>query len=101
MDAIGKLTLCPVCGYDLGLLPWSDDSPSDEICPSCGIQFGYDDAIGLREPNAREAVYARWRAQWLDRGMPWSSHGRVPPVHWDPVLQLRGIGIELHGGPAP
>lgn len=49
---------CPVCGCDLGFLPWHDDSASDEICPCCYIQFGYDDAS---EP--REAVYGQWRKQ--------------------------------------
>lgn len=35
---------CPACGFS-GLVsePWDDVSPSDEICPCCGIQFGLDD----------------------------------------------------------
>lgn len=101
MDAIGEHTLCPVCGYDLGFPAWSDGSPSDEICPSCGIQFGYDDAIGLREPEGQSAVYARWRGRWLAWGAPWSSRGQAPPVHWDPVRQLQTIETGQNTSPDP
>jgi hypothetical protein len=41
--------LCPVCGYDwLTEEPLVGPSASDEICPVCGIHFGYDDAAGGR-----------------------------------------------------
>jgi len=51
---------CPVCGYVLQFIPWDGLSASDEICPSCGIQFGYDDAAG-GNVQAREEIYKRWR----------------------------------------
>jgi rubrerythrin len=37
--------VCPVCGFpDLTEQPrYADGGSSDEICPSCGFQFGYDD----------------------------------------------------------
>ena len=90
-----KATLCPVCGYGLGFLSWDGDSPSDEICPSCGIQFGYDDAAGGDE-RAREAVYHRWRQQWIESGLQWWSKGRrSPPPGWNPIEQLSQIGVQV------
>jgi hypothetical protein len=51
--------ICLACGYDdLDGLPWSEDgSPSEAICPSCGIQFGYDDAAG-GDARARASIHA-------------------------------------------
>jgi hypothetical protein len=71
---------CPACSYG-GLYepPWSaDGSPSDEICPCCGIQFGYDDAAGGNTAG-RQQVYQRWREEWISRGRPWFSSVRRPP----------------------
>lgn len=65
-------TKCPVCSYDLELTPWSGSSPSDEICPSCGIHFGYDDW----RLESREEVYAAWREKWIRSGKPWFSNTR-------------------------
>ncbi len=89
-----RVTLCPVCGYDLGFLPWEEDSPSDEICPSCGIQFGYDDAAG-RDKQGREVIYRRRRQQWIEGGMQWYSRHRTPPSGWDPIEQLGRIGVHV------
>jgi len=57
----GGLT-CPVCGYPkLREPPYTAESGgSFEICPSCGIQFGYMDA----RDDLREEVYRRWREAW-------------------------------------
>jgi hypothetical protein len=85
--------VCPVCGYELGFIPWVDDSPSDEICPSCGIQFGYDDAAG-GDRVARESVYQKWRGEWIRRGCPWASAGIPKPDAWDPSSQMKRAGIE-------
>lgn len=79
---------CPVCGYSLGFEPWQENSASDEICPSCGIQFGYDDATG-GDVKARAAIYKLWRERWAAQGMPWFSKGRPCPKGWDPEGQLR------------
>ena len=85
MDSSGTFT-CPVCGFE-GL----DEAPYDalgcasyDICPCCGIEFGYDDASRAHE---------ELRAAWVDRGMPWWSRSRKPPVHWDPAEQLRRLGV--------
>ena len=80
---------CPVCGYELDFAPWLDDSPADEICPSCGIQFGYDDATG--DLKMREQVYVSWREEWIKRGMRWWSRGRAQPLDWNPDEQLRRV----------
>ena len=54
-------TKCPACQSDLDFEPWASSSPSFEICPACGIQFGYNDA---RE-DLRPGVYVYWREAWL------------------------------------
>jgi hypothetical protein len=81
---------CPVCGYDLGFEPWREGTPSDEIYPSCGIQFGYDDAAG-GDPESRASVYRRWREEWVGSGMPWRSAGVSAPDGWDSEAQLREV----------
>lgn len=83
---------CPVCGYDLGFPPWRGDSASHEICPSCGIHFGYDDHAG-GQPEARPAIYARWRATWIAKGMPWDKGASEPPPGWDPKMQMIRAGL--------
>jgi hypothetical protein len=66
--------ICPVCGYSL------ERPPSDyRICPSCGTEFGYDDA-------GRD--YTELRAAWLRAGARWWSPSRPAPVGWDPYKQL-------------
>ncbi len=83
--------LCPVCGYpDLGEPPWDNDSPSDEICPSCGTHFGYDDAAG-GDAGKREGVYRRRREAWRVAGCPWFSRGTQPPAGWKPKEQLEAV----------
>lgn len=86
--------LCPVCGYRLGFAPWNGASASDEICPCCFIQFGYDDG-SAEDENLRAQVYTEWRKRWIAEGMRWNSKGRKPPHEWDPIKQLRSIGVEL------
>ena len=82
---------CPVCGY-LGLLEpaWRDDEPSEEICPCCGTQFGYDDATG-RDPRVRSDVHRRLRREWIAAGSTWFSAGRPPPPGWEPAGQLERV----------
>ena len=82
-----RTSTCPVCGFN-GL----DEPPYDaygcatfEICPCCGIQFGYDDFS-----RTHEAL----RAEWVDRGMPWWSQSRKPPVNWDAAAQCHTLGAD-------
>lgn len=91
--------VCPACGY-VGLeeQPWTGESASYEICPSCGIQFGYTDWAG-GDVEARKEAYVTWRQRWQARGMPWSSPSPLAPPGWDPVSQLRRVTDDLAAGP--
>ncbi len=72
---------CPVCGYDgLNEPAYTDGEASFDICPCCGVQFGYGDA------SIKHDVL---RARWIDNGMRWSSDSPGPPPDWDPIAQLR------------
>ena len=53
---------CPVCENDPGFTPWTDAGPSFEICPHCGIQFGYNDV----RADLRDQIYKEWRAAWIE-----------------------------------
>jgi hypothetical protein len=88
MDTVNREFLCPVCGWLLEEPAWRGDSASDEICPSCGIQFGYQDAI---VSPRRAEIHRAWREQWIIKGMPWSSVGQQPPENWNLREQLRRI----------
>jgi hypothetical protein len=95
MNSPALTNRCPVCGYDLGFPPWRGTSASDEICPSCGIQFGYDDAAGGDELRRME-VYDKWRSEWVRAGMKWQSGARSEPPDWDPAMQLIRAGLTYH-----
>jgi transcription elongation factor Elf1 len=76
MNGLDRFT-CPVCGFS-GLTepPWSDEGGgSQEICPQCGIQFGYTDAAG-GDAVKREEIYAEWRRKYLS-GRAGNSAGPV------------------------
>jgi hypothetical protein len=89
--SIDDFQYCPVCGYALDFEPWHGHSPSDEICPCCGIQFGYDDAAG-GDVQIRQKIYEQWRQRWIEKGMPWDSAGiEDPPPGWDPQAQLKQL----------
>jgi hypothetical protein len=89
------MTICPVCGYGLSFSPWEGNSPSDEICPCCFIQFGYDDFAGGNLID-RAKVYEDWRRLWVDTGMKWNSKGTKPPNDWNPAEQLRQVTDTSH-----
>ncbi len=82
--------ICPVCGYELSEPAWGDDGGSFEICDSCGIQFGYEDAAG-GDREVRAARWREWRAAWVADGMPWRGVGR-PPDDFEPEAQLARLG---------
>lgn len=77
---------CPVCGFP-GLHEAPHDpggGASDEICPSSGFQFGYDD-------DAQGNSYGQWRQQWVAGGRSWFSRGIPAPAGWDPAMQVRTV----------
>jgi hypothetical protein len=49
--------------------PWPEGIGSQEICPRCGIQFGYADCAGGDEAK-RKLIYTEWRARWIAAGRP-------------------------------
>lgn len=91
--------ICPVCGLGLEFFPWDTISPSDEICPCCGTQFGYHDAI--RNEGILENTIARYntlRKDWINDGMKWhfpNDTFNPEPPNWSPKEQLKNIEIEL------
>lgn len=55
---------CPACGYaELSEPAWTDPEVpgggSQEICPNCKIQFGYDDCAG-GDPTRRRTIWREW-----------------------------------------
>ena len=75
---------CPVCGYGKLNEPAYDgfDCPSFDICPSCGTEFGYDDA---------SKSHTKLRNAWIGSGMKWSSQAEKAPADWDPKKQLLNV----------
>lgn len=83
--------LCPVCGFpDLLEQPWENDAPSDEICPSCGIHFGYDDVAG-GDAARRQQIWRERRQAWREAGAEWFSKGKPRPGDWIPENQLASV----------
>ncbi|SRR5579863_9477066 len=89
--AMAKLAKCPVCGFRLGFLPWGEfgNTASHEICPCCGIEFGFHDDALLDDPKDREKVWNDWRKRWIKEGMRWHSKSKAPPENWDQIKQLK------------
>jgi hypothetical protein len=85
--------LCRVCGYPMDEPPWDCGIGSQEICPSCGIQFGYDDARTDLHPR----IYHERRERWVTGGMQWCST-TPPPDGWDPHWQLLALAASTIDG---
>jgi len=93
MIVIEKSHFCPVCGFNFykysGELPWNGNTPSDDICPSCGIQFGYEDSI--YDEKKRNDIYKKLRENWIKNGMKWWGDKEDMPQNWDPKKQLDNL----------
>lgn len=78
---------CRVCGYELNEPPWGNDgmSPSFEICPCCGVEFGYED-VSLQSIRT-------FRSKWLASGSPWFDISKRPKA-WDISVQLELVPFE-------
>lgn len=86
--------VCPVCEYDgltakpyeiwppppgvVLLPPYADvlGSPSYEICPSCGFEFGNDDDPGT---GAEPSSFESYRDEWVRGGRKWFYAPTQPP----------------------
>ncbi len=82
-----KHLVCRVCGYVNETPPWGEDgeTPSFEICPCCGVEFGYEDAT----PQAVRA----YRTKWLANGARWFTP-ELRPADWDLEAQMAKIPEE-------
>lgn len=96
--------ICLICGWDqLTDSPYSGEHQigSDEICPSCGFQFGYSDdgsASGEYPMEwTKEMIISNYRQKWIIEGMKWWSRSLLnpKPLNWDPKEQLKNICINL------
>ncbi len=74
--------LCPVCGFD----HLAEPPVNFTICPSCGTEFGYDDAF---------ALHAELRAAWLNGGARWWSPVDPRPEGWNGQLQVRNVTLPI------
>lgn len=77
---------CSICGYPLGdYSPWGDDGkmPTYDICPCCGVEWGYEDYT----PESRK----EYRNKWIVAGAKWFDPQKKP-ANWNLEKQLRNIG---------
>lgn len=75
-----ELSLCPVCGYTISFPPRDNN-----ICPCCGIEFGYDD-VGVSHVELRN--------RWIADGHHWWSPNNPSPYGWSASIQLyRAFGF--------
>jgi hypothetical protein len=75
---------CRVCGLRLEEPPWGEDgrTPLFDLCPCCGVEFGYQDA-SLKGVRA-------YRSRWLEQGAPWDMP-KQRPADWNLDEQLAQI----------
>lgn len=75
---------CRVCGLLQDQPPWGDDglTPSFNICPCCGAEFGYHDAT-------MKAIKTH-RTKWLSTGAKWFVPNKKPNG-WSLEKQLKQI----------
>jgi hypothetical protein len=73
---------CPVCGFHL-------DYPADDfnICPSCGVEFGYETA---------GRTFAELRDEWINAGARWASSVIPQPKGWNQWMQLLNAGYRYN-----
>ena len=75
------MNTCTVCGWPH--LPRSPLLQDHLICPCCGTQFGYNDAL---------RSHAELRRQWVDDGARWFSRIISAPEGWNALRQLLAAG---------
>lgn len=83
-----KELACRVCGLIQEEPPWGDDgkTPNYEICPCCGVEFGYED-------SNRNSVMS-YRKSWTELGQQWANPNDKPES-WCVEEQLENILCEF------
>ncbi len=83
-----QMYTCPACAW-----PGLADPPrttqsggSFEVCPSCGIQFGYSDE-NSGDGAGRTSYYRGWGVKWYTEGARWSG-SQPAPEGWDGKAQF-------------
>lgn len=63
---------CRVCGHEPEEAPWGPDARfgSFDICPSCGVEWGYEDSTF--------ASTVQYRDRWVEQGGGWAER-HTPP----------------------
>lgn len=78
------LMCCRVCGYEYDSPPWGSDgmTPIFEICPCCGVEYGYEDATltGIK----------KYRHQWINDGCKWNDPDQRPS-DWSYETQIINV----------
>ena len=82
-NMVKRKYICPVCGY-----PMQDPPRDNNLCPSCGTEFGYHDA---------GRTFQDIRQEWLRSGAHWWSRYEKQPYNWNPFQQMMDAGFRIHG----
>ncbi|MGM5631613.1 hypothetical protein O2K51_11990 [Apibacter raozihei] len=75
---------CKVCGLYIEDFPWGEngDSPTYEICPCCGVEFGNED-------YTVESIN-EYRDKWMNEGFEWFN-SKEKPKSWNKEEQFGNI----------
>jgi len=75
---------CRVCGYYSKDYPWGEDgkSPTYQLCPCCGVQYGVKDITPEEIQNERE-LWIKNKYKWFD--------SNLKPANWSSEEQLKNI----------
>lgn len=75
---------CRVCGLYIESAPWGEDgeTPTYEICPCCGVEFGNEDYTLQSVRN--------YRTKWLESSAKWFE-SRQEPNYWDLEEQMEKV----------
>lgn len=66
--------ICKVCGYIYNnpvFYPWGKDghTPTFDICPCCGVEFGYEDSTNKG--------ILKYRENWIKSGVEWYDKNKI------------------------
>jgi hypothetical protein len=75
---------CLVCGLSIDEPAWGIDNglSTHDICPCCGVEFGYEDSTleGIK----------RYRNSWIAKGAQWFDK-KVRPIGWQIEDQISNV----------